>query len=209
MNPGASQATCHINFSQVAGPYTTRDEPIVKRIPSTLLAAAFIAVSLTACQSEEAEVEPAPAVETPAEAPTAGTAKAAPAAAQTGLALARTQEHGPYIADQNGRALYLLEQDPKGESTCYDACAGVWPPYLAPQGTPRAMDPAVQAGLIGTIRRRDGSMQVTYGGKPLYYYTKDQGPGQATGHDFRDQWGEWYLVDPNGGELEDHGGGHS
>ncbi len=174
--------------------------------------AALVALGLAAaCQGKGAEAEPARAVETAAEtpattaaaAPAAGAAAAAPAAAQSGLTLARTKKHGPYIADQNGRALYLLEEDPRGASACYDACAGVWPPYLALQGTPRAADPAVQARLIGTLRRRDGAMQVTYGGHPLYYYTKDPGPGQANGHDVRDQWGEWYLVDPKGGELED------
>ncbi len=181
----------------------------MRRNPFALFVAALLAVGLAACQGEEAEVQPAPAVETAAEVPATAPAEAAPVPAPTVLTLARTQEHGPYLADQNGRALYLLEEDPKGESICYDACAAVWPPYLAAQGTPRPGNPTVQAGLIGTIRRRDGSTQVTYGGHALYYYSKDQGPGQATGHDFRDQWGEWYLVDPKGGELEEHGGGHS
>jgi predicted lipoprotein with Yx(FWY)xxD motif len=114
---------------------------------------------------------------------------------------------GPYLTDQSGRALYLLEGGAPGEITCYDACAGVWPPFLAPQGTPTAGAPPVQAGLIGTIQRRDGATQVTYAGHPLYYYTKDQGPGQATGQDVTDQWGEWYLVRPSGEPLEEHGGG--
>ena len=114
---------------------------------------------------------------------------------------------GPYLTDEQGRALYLLEADPQRESTCYDRCAEVWPPYLAPQGTPTAGAAPVQESLIGTLQRRDGSIQVTYGGHPLYYYVKDEGPEQATGQDVHDEWGEWYLVRPSGEPLEGHGGG--
>jgi predicted lipoprotein with Yx(FWY)xxD motif len=121
--------------------------------------------------------------------------------------LGRTEEHGQFIADVGGRALYLLEADTQGSSSCYDACAQMWPPFASPVGTPRAGAAGVEPNLIGTIQRRDGTTQVTFGGHPLYYYTKDQGPGQATGQDVTDQWGEWYLVTPKGGKLEH--GGHS
>jgi predicted lipoprotein with Yx(FWY)xxD motif len=57
--------------------------------------------------------------------------------------------------------------------------------------------------LLGTIQRRDGSTQVTYGGHPLYYYSKDQGRGDVTGQDVTDERGEWYLVSPAGQAVED------
>lgn len=112
-------------------------------------------------------------------------------------------EYGPYIADSDGRALYLLKGEVSGEIDCYAACAQVWRPFIAPQGSPTAADPNVQANLIGVIRRDDGSMQVTYNGHPLYYYVRDLGPEQTTGQDVHDAWGEWYLVTPEGQPLEE------
>lgn len=169
----------------------------------------LVGIGLAACGGDEVP-EAAPITDTtPAVAPapaSAGTELSAPAATQPAvLTLGRTPEHGQFIADAGGRALYLLEADTQGSSTCYDACAQAWPPFTSPAGTPRAGSPGVEPGLIGTIQRRDGTTQVTYGGHPLYYYSKDQGPGQATGQDVTDQWGEWYLVTPKGEKLEHQG----
>jgi predicted lipoprotein with Yx(FWY)xxD motif len=156
---------------------------------------------LLACEAEEApEVEPdvafAPVVPAPALA-----AAPAPAVGAV-LMVAETPDYDAFIADADGRALYLLESGNPSEITCYDECAGVWPPFLAPQGTPTAGDPAVQAGLIGTARRRNGAMQVTYGGWPLYYYSGDRGTDRPAGQELKDAWGEWYLVTPGGEPLE-------
>lgn len=113
---------------------------------------------------------------------------------------------GPYLTDGTGRALYLLEGEPRNESTCDDACARVWPPFLASQGAPRATADPVRPDLIGTFQREDGTTQVTYNGHALYYYQADQGPGDAEGQDVTDEWGEWYLVRPDGELLEEEGG---
>lgn len=130
---------------------------------------------------------------------------------------------GPYITDGEGRALYAIEGEPEGESTCYDECASEWPPFLASDGadgaggadgadgasagepTPGApgAGPA-EADRIGTLERRDGQRQVTYEGRALYYYHDDQEPGETDGHHLTDQWGEWYLVRPDGELLEGH-----
>ncbi|HEX7026117.1 MAG TPA: hypothetical protein VF268_02675 [Gammaproteobacteria bacterium] len=112
-------------------------------------------------------------------------------------------EHGSYIADSGGRALYLLEGESDRRVECNAACAQVWRPYIAPQADPTAADPEVQENLISTVRRQDGSAQVTYNGHPLYYYVRDLGPGQTTGQDVTDAWGEWYLITPEGRPLED------
>lgn len=120
------------------------------------------------------------------------------------LSVERTGEYGPYITDSNRQALYLLEGEAAGETDCYAACAQVWRPFIAPQGSPADADPGVQANLIVTIRRQNGSMQVTYNGHPLYYYVRDLGPGQTAGQDVTDAWGEWYLVTPEGRPLK-HG----
>ena len=116
-----------------------------------------------------------------------------------------SMDAGAYLTDGEGRALYLLEGEPTDSSTCYDACATEWPPFVAAGGTATADAPEVQGNLIGSITRRDGQRQVTYAGHALYYYHDDEGPGQATGHDVTDQWGEWYLVTPAGEHLEEGG----
>lgn len=137
------------------------------------------------------------------------------AAAAAALGVDSAAALGTYVTDAAGRAVYLLEGEPEGESTCYDACAEEWPPVLAGSGgaagDTAAMEPspgsaeALDAALVGTIERRDGSLQRTYAGHALYYYDDDTGPGQTTGHDVTDQWGEWYLVRPSGEPLEEGG----
>ncbi len=63
--------------------------------------------------------------------------------------------------------------------------------------------------MLATIQRRDGQVQVTYGGWPLYYWMEDAQPGDTTGQDIEDAGGEWYLVTPSGekvhAEGEEHG----
>lgn len=134
---------------------------------------------------------------------------AAPALAQEQptLTVANSDEHGEYVADSEGMALYMFEADTRGEggtaaeTTCYDDCAAAWPPLVA-EGEPQAGD-GVQADLIDTIERRDGTMQVTYGGWPLYYFQRDQAAGDTTGHDVEGFGAEWYLVAPSGEHVED------
>lgn len=117
------------------------------------------------------------------------------------LTVRESADLGQYIADNEGMALYMFEADTRGEgnaaaeTTCYDDCAEAWPPLIAQD--PQAGDQA-QAGLIGTIERRDGEMQVTYGGWPLYYFVRDEAPGDTSGHDVEGFGAEWYLVDPSG-----------
>lgn len=114
-------------------------------------------------------------------------------------------ELGPYLADQGGRALYLIEHAPKNQSSCYGKCADVWPPLIVGESGVEALG-KVDESLIGTIERRDGKSQVTYNGHALYYYIKDKGDKRASGQDYTDKWGEWYLVTPDGKPLEEHGG---
>ena len=131
----------------------------------------------------------------PADSPSA---QAAPASGQVRLGVGRSDRYGAYVTDAGGRALYLLEDG----RDCYDACMGVWPPLLAGGAAAAASDPALRPERIGTARRRDGMLQVTYGGHPLYYYVGDRGPGDTMGQHVEDAWGEWYLVGPEGREVE-------
>lgn len=132
-------------------------------------------------------------------APATAAPPAAPAPVRLGIG--RSARHGVYVADAGGRALYLLEDN----RPCYDACMGVWPPLLAAGAGAAAANPALQRRLVGTLRRRDGTLQVTYGGHPLYYYVGDRNPGDTEGQLVEDSWGEWYLVAPDGAEVETEG----
>lgn len=121
--------------------------------------------------------------------------------AATTLTVRESPEHGSYIADGEGMSLYMFEADTQGqgetaaETTCYDDCAEAWPPLIGEE--PQAGEGA-QADLIDSIERRDGQMQVTYNGWPLYYFVRDQNPGDTTGHDVEGFGAEWYLVAPDG-----------
>jgi predicted lipoprotein with Yx(FWY)xxD motif len=103
--------------------------------------------------------------------------------------------YGKVIFDGHGRVLYLFGRDRTSKSTCYGSCAKAWPPFLT-KGTPKARSGA-RKGLIGTTRRRDGRLQVTYGGHPLYYYEGD-GKGQVKCQGVNNAGGIWLVVSSNG-----------
>jgi predicted lipoprotein with Yx(FWY)xxD motif len=121
----------------------------------------------------------------------------------TQIAVRREAPYGEFLTDQQGRTLYLFTPDEEAEaSTCYDACAAAWPPVLT-QMQPEAAHPNVKGGELGTVRRADGTMQVTYNGWPLYYYAHDAQPGAVTGQDVHSFGGEWYLLSPEGEKIEE------
>lgn len=169
-----------------------------------------------AVEAPAAEAEPAePAAEAAAEDQAADEPAADDAAgagqAVSRLATATDAKLGTYLTDGDGRAVYLFESDKGADaSTCYDACAEMWPPVLA-EGKPELGD-KLDASLVGTLERKGGATQVTYAGWPLYYYKPDQGAGQTKGQDIEGFGAEWYLLTPNGekvhaeGEEEGHDG---
>jgi predicted lipoprotein with Yx(FWY)xxD motif len=95
----------------------------------------------------------------------------------------------------NGRAIYIWQVERSAEPECYDECAEAWPPVLT-KGKPAA-DGDVDASLLGTAERSDGSHQVTYNGHPLYYYAHE-GPGEVKCHNVATHGGLWWVVQPNG-----------
>lgn len=104
---------------------------------------------------------------------------------------------GEVLADGHGFTLYADLGDRHGTSSCYEECAEQWPPLLLPRGVSLALaGPGVEATLLGTTRRSNGAVQVTYDGWPLYLYALDQRPGQATGQS--EDMGLWYVVSPDG-----------
>ena len=103
---------------------------------------------------------------------------------------------GKALVDSEGFTLYYFEKDKGGKSACYGACAQIWPP-LTTEGGAKASDGAMAAEL-GTTKRKDGTIQVTYAGWPLYTYTVDAKPGEAKGTDVKSFGATWYPLHPNG-----------
>lgn len=124
----------------------------------------------------------------------------AAASAQEEAPTIQTDPEGRYLTDGQGMSLYLFEADSENTSTCYDDCAGAWPPLLT-EGEPTASG-QIDGSKLSTIERNDGSTQVTYGGWPLYYFVRDQSPGETNGQDVEGFGAEWYLVTPEGEKYE-------
>ena len=114
---------------------------------------------------------------------------------------------GTYLTDGAGHTLYLFAADHGGQSACSGACAGAWPP-LATKGAPVAAG-AAKASKLATIKRKDGSTQVTYGGHPLYAFTGDTAAGDTNGQGSSAFGAKWWLVGPNGSALTKSGAGAS
>lgn len=112
---------------------------------------------------------------------------------------------GTFLVDAQGRTLYLFEKDGRDSSACSDQCASVWPP-LTTTGAPAA-GTGVQAGLLATIDRGDGTKQVTYDHHPLYRYASDSGPGDTKGQAIALFGAEWYVVAPSGEKIDEEKGG--
>jgi predicted lipoprotein with Yx(FWY)xxD motif len=104
----------------------------------------------------------------------------------------RGSAYGPILFDGRGYVLYAFTRDPRSRSTCFGACATAWPPYRL-RGTLRAGNGA-RAGLIGRTR----SGQITYAGRPLYYYVGDRRPGQILCQDVFEFGGRWLVISPRG-----------
>lgn len=94
---------------------------------------------------------------------------------------------GAFLVGANGRTLYIFELDSPNVSACVDLCAESWPPLLVGPNDVLVAGDGV-TGALGTIERADGTLQVTYDGRPLYTWTGDAVPGDATGQGFGDVW---------------------
>ena len=100
---------------------------------------------------------------------------------------------GNVLVGQNGLTLYMYTEDEKGVSNCYDKCATAWPPLIT-KGAPH-IGAGGDSKLLGVTKRKDGQLQVTYNGMPLYYWFKDTKPGDVTGQDVGHVW---YVVSAKG-----------
>ena len=101
---------------------------------------------------------------------------------------------GVILVGPRGQTLYVFSHGPNGPGGCYGRCARNWPPLRA-FGRPVAMPGSgVRQGWLSTTRRRDGILQVTYEGHPLYLNGGDTKPGSLRGDHTQEFGGRWYVV---------------
>jgi predicted lipoprotein with Yx(FWY)xxD motif len=108
----------------------------------------------------------------------------------------RSSTYGKVLFDGRGYVLYAFTRDRKGRSACYGECARAWPVYLAK--SPLRAGAGVKKALLGTTKRRNGRRQITYAGRPLYYYVGDRRPGQITCQNVVEYGGTWLVVRASG-----------
>jgi predicted lipoprotein with Yx(FWY)xxD motif len=124
------------------------------------------------------------------------TAASATASTPAAKVTSKSSSYGRILFDGRGFVLYAFTRDPRGKSVCRGACADAWPPYIV-KSRPRA-GAGVAARRLGTTRRADGSLQATYGGRPLYYYVGDRKPGQILCQNVPEFGGIWRVLRPSG-----------
>lgn len=101
---------------------------------------------------------------------------------------------GLILYDLSGHTLYTFSKDKGGASSCYGACAKAWPPALT-EGKPRAE--GVPPSKVGTTKRKEGTVQLTYAGHPLYTYADDRS-SEVNGNGVHAFGGNWHAIRPNG-----------
>jgi predicted lipoprotein with Yx(FWY)xxD motif len=152
-------------------------------------------LGLAAC----GEDEPAPAggaAETAEQAASADTTSTAKPQQRRGTKIVLAgSDFGQMLYDSRKQAIYAFELDRRDKPACYGECARAWPPVYA-KGRPVA-GRGVRKSLLGTVKRRDGRRQVTYAGRPLYFYAHED-PGQVLCHNVDLNGGLWWVLGPNG-----------
>jgi predicted lipoprotein with Yx(FWY)xxD motif len=116
--------------------------------------------------------------------------------------LVRSTAVGKVLVDARGRTLYTRSIDVSRKSTCYGSCAAAWPPFLT-SAKPLAGSGAKQS-LLGTTRRTNGTLQVTYAGHPLYYNRQDAQPGEISAQGTASNW---WLIGSSGKKITKLPGG--
>ncbi|MFE7722532.1 hypothetical protein ACFU44_26220 [Nocardia rhizosphaerihabitans] len=190
---------------------------ILSRFQRSVLVAITLAALLSACDSSvatesssttspagapsQAGVSPTVDARPPTLAKTQGWLQifsgTAPAGAgDVQLTISSKPDIGQYVSDGDGRSLYRFDKDTATPptSTCAGPCATTWPPLTVARGQ-SVFAARVDPQLVGFIERADGSCQITIGGWPVYYFSKDKLPGDLLGQGVG---GTWFAVTPNG-----------
>ncbi len=176
-----------------------------------LLATSALAVT-PAFAANTMAATPAPAATTMAATPAPAVKKAvatpAPAMNIAMLQVKQSSKFGKYLADGNGRALYVFSADKrasddvKAKSACTAACAIAWPPATI-KNMPKSAS-GIDKSDLATIARADGTKQLTFDGRPLYLFSRDKNGAAPIGQGIQHFGGTWHLVSP-GGALDQKG----
>ena len=168
-----------------------------------LLATSALAVT-PALAANTTAVNPVPAA---APAPAAKKALTpAPAMDIAMLQVKQSNKYGKYLTDGSGRALYMFSADTQGRddvksnSACTGACAVAWPPATI-KNMPKSAS-GIDRSDLSTIARADGTKQLTYDGRPLYLFVRDQAGSAPKGQAIKKFGGEWFLVTPSGAKNQ-------
>jgi predicted lipoprotein with Yx(FWY)xxD motif len=113
---------------------------------------------------------------------------------------ASSSKLGSILVGAGGRTLYVFDKDKPNQSACSGGCAAAWPVDQS-SGTPAAGSSTVQASMLGTIKRTDGTTQVTYNHHPLYYYSGDSKAGQQNGQGLTAFGAKWFVIAPSGNQV--------
>jgi len=169
----------------------------IARLAGMLAVAALVA----ACGQSGGAATIVPTAATPTG---AGTSAAGTSAAGLTLEI-ETASVGDYVAGKDGKALYIFTKDTGNASACTGSCATSWPPLMVTALGDVAAGTGV-TGALATITRDDGSLQVTLGGHPLYYFAGDTAAGQTNGQAVNQVW---YLTAPDGKGIGAPAGGRN
>jgi len=169
----------------------------VKRLSA--LAAPILIALLAGCgSSSSSSSSTTPATSTPS------TTAATQTSAATTVKTASIGKDGTVLVDAKGRTLYLFTPDTATTIACTGGCAAAWPP-LASSAKAQAGGSAMSSQL-GTVKRDDGTEQVTYAGHPLYTFAGDSAAGEAKG---QGEDGKWWVVSASGKAVKTGGAGKS
>jgi predicted lipoprotein with Yx(FWY)xxD motif len=121
----------------------------------------------------------------------------------TDASLTLSTQHSPQgliLATGSGATLYDFTPDTPTQSACLnDGCVFQWPPLI--KNGAITLGRGVNRSLIGTLKRPDGSTQISYDGHPLYTYNNDVKPGMITGQAIDQDGGLWYVLNPEGKQI--------
>lgn len=182
---------------------------MIKNWMAAAACAAGIALAASACSSSatssnSSATAPPPSSSAPAQASSPSAAASASASgggsAETVGLKSISGIPGMALVDGDGKALYLWEADKNGTPTCTGPCAAAWPPVTT-SGAPQAGS-GVDKALLGTVKRADGTEQVTYNGHPLYYFVGDTAAGMAKGQGSKAFGASWYVLNAKGSKID-------
>jgi predicted lipoprotein with Yx(FWY)xxD motif len=151
----------------------------MKRLGSLIGVVALGLAGLTACGDEG---------DTPAAGSASSAVKSGPK-----LATADVAGLGKVVVDGNGRTVYVFDKDAEGKSNCEGDCLAKWPVVPAGDGSPQ-LD-GIDAALVGTVTRSDGSKQLSVDGRPIYLFAQDSQAGEAKGQAVG---GVWWVIGADG-----------